>query len=209
MALEDILDLTERNLKKEGVPVPKGFMDAFRQYGSLPESVLVRRGFGVDDDLATALVLSDQIELEELRARAGKTAGSILRHPKPLLDAWGMCETLRRLGFPPDSLAVGWGTVPGQGDDVLHVRIERGGKSMTVCVARVSADSPEEAMRGWSELWEDVMKAGEDELCVALARSSMGDYLKLVALVRELERQEMGIPAMRAPTSPPRRDQLM
>ncbi len=197
MAFEDILDLAERQLAKEGIQVPLDHMETYRKYQTLPESVLVRRSVGTDDDLASALVLADQVELEDLRRRVGKGARSVLQHPRHLLDAWGMCETLRRLGFPSDQISVGWGAVTGQGDDVVYAKIQTETVGMTVCIARFPADSPEEALRGWGKLWEDVMVAGEDELSVALARSAMGDYRRVIALVAEISRQGIKLPGVR------------
>jgi hypothetical protein len=202
MALDDILDLAEKQLAKEGLAVPKGHFDAYREHRVLPETVLERRSIGADDDLASALVLADQVELEELRRRVGKSAGSILRHPRHLLEAWGVCEALRRLGFTPDQMSVGWGDVVGQGDDVVYVRINAGNVSMTVCVARIGALSAEEALQGWDKLWEDVTLAGEDDLSIALARSSMGDYRRLVMLVAEISRQGIKLPGMRMNQEP-------
>lgn len=195
MALEDIVDLAERQLARERVRVPGDRMDSYRRHRVLPGTVLERRSFGLDDDMATALVLADQVELEELRRRVGK--GSVLHHPSHLLDAWGLCETLRRLGFEPGQISVGWGSVTGQGDNVVYAHIKTDTVGMTVCVSRLEADSAEEALQGWEDLWKDVMLAGEDELTVALSRSAMGDYRRVVALVAEISRHGIKLPGVR------------
>lgn len=190
-----VLDLAKDILTERNTGVPLAVIEGFRPYRALPEHVLQRRSFGVDDDLATALVLADCAELVELRKRVRPGVSNLMRHPKHLVDAWAMCETLRRLGFPNEAVAIGWGSVGGQGDDVLFANVTSGGVKMTVCIARFSADSAVEALKGWEELWQDVINAGEDELAVLLARSAMGEYPKLVALVAELARQGIGIPA--------------
>lgn len=195
MALNDVLELAKEILVERKMSSLVPLVDSLRGHGTLPESVMQRRSFDVDDDLATAMVLADGLELVELRKRVRPGISGLMRHPKHLVDAWALCETLRRLGFRSEEMSVGWGPVVGSGDDVLHAVVSHGGVKMVICVSRVSADSPKEALAGWEELWEDVVKSGEDDLAILLARSSMGELPRVVALVAELARQGIGIPS--------------
>lgn len=195
MPFNEVLDLAKQLLTERKCTAPLEMVEALRAHGSLPESVEKRRSFDVDDDLATALVLADGMELVELRKRVRPGMGDLERHPRHLISAWAMCETLRRLGFPSEAVAVSWGPVTGQGDDVVFANIMSKGVTMTVCIARHPAASAAEALAGWEELWADVVSSGEDDLAVLLARSPMGEYSRVVALVAELARQGIGIPA--------------
>lgn len=187
MAFEQILELTKATLTARGAGIPPSSVEALR---ALPSTVLVRRSFGVDDDRATAAVLADQIELDSLRSRLRSGSSVLLRHPKHLVDAWSMCETLRRLGFSMEKdMYVGWGTVVGQGDDVVYIVLEHGGVNMKICASRFTAASKEEALAGWDVLMEDLMRAGDDDLAILYARSVMGETLRVVALASELVRQ--------------------
>lgn len=115
MALDQILDLTKEILTERKMVPILPLVEGLRIHGALPESVVQRRSFDVNDDLATALVLADGMELVELRKRVGTGVADLMRHPRHLVDAWAMCEILRRLGFRNEDTAVSWGTVFGQG----------------------------------------------------------------------------------------------
>ncbi len=195
MPFNEVLDLAKQLLTERKCTAPLEMVEGLRAHGSLPESVEKRRSFGVDDDLATALVLADGMELVELRKRVRTGTGDLERHPRHLIAAWAMCETLRRLGFPNEAVAVSWGPVVSQGDDMLFVRVMSKGVAMIICISRHPAASAAEALSGWEELWADVVAAGEDDLTVLLARSFIGDYSKIVSLVAELARQGIEIPA--------------
>jgi hypothetical protein len=195
MALDQILDLTKEILTERKMASVLPLVEGLRMHGTLPESVIQRRSFDVDDDLATAMVLADGMELVELRKRVGAGVADLMRHPKHLVDAWATCEILRRLGFRSEETAVSWGPVTGQGDDILFAVVTSGGVKMVICIAKVPSDSPQAALAGWEDLWKDVVEAGEDDLAILLARSSMGELPRVVALIAELARQGLGIPA--------------
>ncbi len=195
MAIKEVLDLAKEILTERRMQSSLPLVEGLREHEVLPDSVLKRRSFEVDDDLATALVLADGMELTELRRRVRPGAEKLLSHPPHLVEAWATCETLRRLGFRTELTAVSWGPVPGQGDDIVHVVVGDGRISIVLCVARFPAKSHEEALGGWDDLWKDVSVAGEDDLAILLARTNVGQYPRLVALVAELCRQGMGIPA--------------
>jgi hypothetical protein len=195
MPFDEILDLAKSLLAGRRTGVPVAPIESLRPDGVLPESVVMRRSFGVNDDLAAANVLADGVELVELRKRVGHGVASLFQHPRHLVDAWAMCETLRRLGFSSDDVAIGWGSVTGHGDNIVYAALTSGQVRMIVCVTRFDADNAVKALEGWTELWEDVVKAGEDDLSVLLSRSSLGEYSRLVALIAEIARQGIGIPA--------------
>lgn len=153
--------------------------------------------------MATAMVLADGMELVELRKRVRPGVSTLMRHPQHLVDAWAMCEVLRRLGFPSGDVAVCWGAVVGQGDDVVFAHVTSGGVKMKICIARFPAHSAASALAGWEDLWADVVAAGEDDLSVLLARSSMGDLPRVVSLVAELARQGIDIPGAPGKNGPP------
>ncbi len=192
---DQILDLTKEILADRGMSSVVHHVESLRQHGALPESVVQRRSSGVDDDLATAMVLADGVELVELRKRVRPGVANLTRHPKHLLDAWAMCETLRRLGFPSDEVAIGWGPVLSQGDDIVFANLTSGGVKMTICITRFHADSAAQALAGWEDLWNDVVQSGEDDLAILLARSTIGELPMVVGIIAELARQGIGIPA--------------
>ncbi len=195
MPLDEVLDIAKAILTERKMVSTLPLVEGLRANGVFPESVIQRRSFDVDDDLATAIVLADGIELVELRKRVRPGVTNLMRHPKHLVDAWATCEVLRRLGFRSEDTAVSWGTVTGQGDDVLFAVVTSGGVKMVICIAKVPADSPQAALAGWEDLWKDVVEAGEDDLAILLARSAMGELPRVVALIAELARQGIGIPA--------------
>lgn len=192
---DQVIDLAKEILADRGMGQAIPSVEALRPHGVLPQSVVQRRSFGVDDDLATAMVLADGVELVELRKRVRPGVSNLMRHPQHLLNAWAMCEVLRRLGFPSDEVAIGWGPIVSQGDDIVFANVTSGGVKMTICIARFPADSAASALAGWEDLWKDVVASGEDDLSVLLARSTMGELPQVVGLIAELARQGIGIPA--------------
>jgi len=194
MPIDEVIDLAKEILREKGIPGSDALCEGLRGHGVLPDSVGKRRSFDVDDDLATALVLADGIELVELRKKVSPGVRDLTKHKQHLVDAWATCEILRRLGFRNDEMAVSWGPVPGQGDEVLFAVVTSRGIRMVIGISIVPAASQEEALSGWKELWEDVVAAGEDDLSVLLSRSAMGETVRVVALASELARQGLGIP---------------
>jgi hypothetical protein len=199
---DQILDLAKEILADRGMGQAIPSVEALRPHGVLPQSVIHRRSFGADDDLAAAMVLADGVELVELRKRVRPGVSNLARHPRHLLDAWSMCETLRRLGFPSGDVAIGWGPVIGQGDDVVFANLTSGGVKMTICITRFPSDSASAALAGWEDLWNDVASSGEDDLSILLARSVMGEMPRIVSLVAELARQGIGIPSAPGKSGP-------
>lgn len=205
MTFEDIIVRTAEELDRRGRPNLKEKLGQYVMAEAMPESVILRRSTGVDDDLAAATVLADQLELEDLRKRVSVGLQRLSRHPKHLVEAWAMCETLRRLGFPIESMAVHYGDVEGYGDGMIYIRLQRRDKAatMSVCVAKEPGfETREQALAGWDDMWKDIIDAGEDDLSVLLARSTAGDYRRLVALVAELARQGFGIPVAEGARGP-------
>lgn len=190
MPFNEILDHAKRTLVARKAGVGADNVEAMRSRGEIPGDVQVRRSIGVDDDLATGIVLADQFELASLRKRLRSETVDLLSRPEHLVNTWGMCEVLGRLGFDMGSeMAVAWGDVAGQGENVMHVILNSGGVQMKICVCRFAADSKDEALAGWDEFCNALMAAGDDDLAVLLARSTMGNPLRVVALAAELARQ--------------------
>ncbi len=189
MPFDDILDKAKNVLTARKTGIPLDHVEAFRKSGSLPASVLFCRAIGVDDDTATAAVLADHVELDSLRKRVHPGISGLLAHPPHLIEAWAVCEVLRSLGFDMAAdVYVGWGSVKGQGDDVVYVVLQSGGLDMKICTSRFAADSKEEALAGWGSLIESLMSAGDDEIGILYSRSRMGNALHVVALAAELVR---------------------
>lgn len=117
-------------------------------------------------------------------------------HPKHLVDAWSVCETLRRFGFRPEEMAVGYGPVSGVGEDVLFVTLSTDDTEFVTAAATVEGGprTEEEALGGWAELWEDVMHATDEQLAVALSKSVSGEYARVVRLAAELAARSIRMP---------------
>lgn len=129
---------------------------------------------------------------------------SVLDHPKHLMDAWSVCETLRRLGFRPDQMSVGFGPLTGVGERVLSVTLEAE-EIEFVTAAAVAPDGLEnsEVLRGWEALWQDVMSATDEELAVAMSRTVSGDYARVVRLAAEVVARGITLPFLSPESTSP------
>ncbi len=195
MAFKEIVEIAEALLDERGYGEESPVVRVVGRSGIIPASVRVRRSFGVNDDTATAEVLADQVELAELRSRVSKGLRNLSRHPRHLVESWAMVETLRRMGFEEKNMQLGYGLIPG-GEKALYVLVRSGGSDFMAGTAPYEAKSLKEAFAGWEALWEDVMAAGEDELAVLYARSSMGNLTRCLTLATELGKRGMKPPAL-------------
>ena len=121
---------------------------------------------------------------------------SLLALPQYLLDGWSVCEALRRFGFSQEEMTVGFGEVAGVGDEVLYVRLQSQGIEFFACAARVPGGEKESILSEWTNIWESIEVADDDEMAIALARSLMGNYSRVIMLAAELISRGMNLPSL-------------
>jgi hypothetical protein len=121
---------------------------------------------------------------------------SVLYLPQYLLDGWSVCETLRRFGFSQEEMTIGFGPLTGVGDDVLHICLNTQGVEFIAAAAVVPGQKKESVLAEWDSIWKLIIDATDEDLSLALAKSLMGDYRRVVMLAAELTARGIILPAL-------------
>lgn len=121
---------------------------------------------------------------------------SVLFLAQYILDGWSVCETLRRFGFDQEEMTVGFGPLTGIGDDVLYIRLHTQGVEFIAAAAVVPGQTKESVLAEWDPIWKTIIDSTDEDLSLALAKSLMGDYRRVVMLAAELMARGIILPAL-------------